>query len=202
MGTKRVGLARVEALIEALDRDLNLVNATLTNPTITTSAAATFTGATVGVDLKPSLCGLTATTQNTSGTTTGVVETLHIKNFTGAAAEVATLPAAAVGARLAYLMSVDTTGGTNTLIFDCAGTDVFTTGQIIESRDTNVVVYDTSAADETRVTYTPANAATNYISQGSIFYFWCTTAGQWNVQLEPRSNPASTGLTGACVFAA
>ena len=46
MGTKRVGLARVESLLEALKRDLNLVNATLTNCTITTSAAVTFSGGT------------------------------------------------------------------------------------------------------------------------------------------------------------
>ena len=131
-----------------------------------------------------------------------MVETPHIKNFTGAAQEIVTLPAAAVGARLAYVMSVDTTGGTAVLRFDCAGSDVYTTGQIIESRDSNIVVYDTSAAGETLLQYTPADAVTNYISQGSIFYFWCTTAGQWNVQLEPRYNPASTGLTGACVFAA
>ena len=148
------------------------------------------------------MCGLTATTQNTSGTTTGVVETLHIKNFTGAAAEVATLPAAAVGARLAYILTVDTTGGTNTLIFDCAGSDAFATGSVIESRNSNVVVYDTSTAGETRITFTPANNANNYISQGSIFYFWCTTAGVWNVQLVPKSNPAGTGLVGATVFAA
>ena len=202
MGNRRMGLGRMEALLEQVDRDLNLENSTLTNCTITTSAAVTMTGATVGIDLKPSLCGLTATTQNTSGTTTGVVETLHVKNYTGAAAEVATLPAATVGARLAYVMSVDTTGGTLTLIFDCAGSDVLTTGQIIESRNSNVAVYATSTAAQTRVVYTPANAVTNFVSQGSIFYFWCTTAGFWNVQLEARSNPASTGLTGACTFAA
>ena len=44
MGTKRVGLARVEALIEALDRDINLADSTLTNCTITTDQYATFTG--------------------------------------------------------------------------------------------------------------------------------------------------------------
>ena len=44
MGNRRMGLGRLEALLEAVDRDLNLVNSTLTNCTITTSAAATFTG--------------------------------------------------------------------------------------------------------------------------------------------------------------
>ena len=44
MGNRRMGLGRLEALMEAVDRDLNLVNSTLTNCTITTSAAATFSG--------------------------------------------------------------------------------------------------------------------------------------------------------------
>jgi hypothetical protein len=47
MGTKRLGLARVEALMEALNRDLNMVDTTLTNPTITTSEACTFSGTNV-----------------------------------------------------------------------------------------------------------------------------------------------------------
>ena len=44
MGNRRMGLGRMEALLEAVDRDLNLVNSTLTNCAITTSAACTFTG--------------------------------------------------------------------------------------------------------------------------------------------------------------
>ena len=44
MGNRRMGLGRLEALLEAVDRDLNLVNTTLTNCTITTSAVATFSG--------------------------------------------------------------------------------------------------------------------------------------------------------------
>ena len=44
MGNRRMGLNRLEALLEQVDRDLNLVNSTLTNCTITTSAYATFTG--------------------------------------------------------------------------------------------------------------------------------------------------------------
>ena len=185
----------------ASTRDTNYMTGSMQiTGSLDVGGASTLRGATVGVDLMPSLVGLTATTQNTSGTTTGVVETLHIKNFTGAAAEAVTLPAATVGVRLAYILSVDTTGGTNALSFDCAGSDAFATGQIIESRTTNVVTYDTSTSGETLLTYTPANAVTNYISQGSIFYFWCTDAAFWNVQLNAKSNPASTGLTGACAF--
>ena len=185
-----------------LDSYLNLTDGGTVAGTTTFSGTTLFTGAAVGGDIMPSLSGLTATQQNTSGTTTGVVETLHIKNYTGAAAETATLPAATVGARLAYILTVDTTGGTNALTFDCAGSDAFATGQIIESRTTNVVTYDTSTAGETTLVFTPANAVTNFVSQGSIFYFWCNVAGLWNVQLTAKANPASTGLTGACAFGA
>ena len=45
MGNRRMGLARMDALLEKLDRDIDLTNSTLTDCTITTSAAATFTGA-------------------------------------------------------------------------------------------------------------------------------------------------------------
>lgn len=44
MGNRRMGLARMEALLEAVDRDLNLANSTLTDCIITTSAACSFTG--------------------------------------------------------------------------------------------------------------------------------------------------------------
>jgi len=38
MGNRRMGLGRLEALMEAVDRDLNLANTTLTSPTITSAA--------------------------------------------------------------------------------------------------------------------------------------------------------------------
>jgi len=199
MGNRRMGLGRLEALLEAVDRDLNLVNSTLTNCTITTSAAATFTGATVGVDLRPSTCGLTATTTNTSGALTAVVETLHINNFTGAAAQVVTLPAATVGARVAWFLSLDLSGGTNTLIFDSAGTDFFEAGSIIQS---GVSTFDTQTPTEAKITYTPSDDDHNYAGQGSIWYFWCTTAGKWNVHLDAKANPAGTGVGGAAAFGA
>jgi hypothetical protein len=42
MGNRRMGLGRMEALLEQVDRDLNLENTTLTNCTITTNVAGTF----------------------------------------------------------------------------------------------------------------------------------------------------------------
>ena len=103
---------------------------------------------------------------------------------------------------MVHAQSVDTTGGTAKLIFDCAGTDVLATGSIIESRATNALTIDTSTAGETRLEYTPANAVTNLFSQGSYIYFSCAQDGTWTVAYKMQPNPFSTGLTGAFAFAA
>ena len=57
------------------------------------------------------------------------------------------LPAATAGTIVVYAQAKDTTGGTATLSFDCAGSDVYATGSVIESRGSvREVTFDTSAA--------------------------------------------------------
>jgi hypothetical protein len=149
---------------------------------------------------KPPLFGLTATTRNTAATLTYVKNVISINNFTGAAAQTVTLPAAEQGVIVVHSQSVDTTGGTLKLIFDCAGTDTFATGSVFESRATNAVTFDTSAAGETSLEYTPANAATNLFSIGSYIYFTCVQNGTWQLSADLKSLGA--GTTGAFAFAA
>jgi hypothetical protein len=149
---------------------------------------------------KPPLFGLTATTRNTAATLTYVKNVISINNFTGAAAQTVTLPAAEEGVIVVHAQSVDTTGGTLKLIFDCAGTDTFATGSVFESRATNAVTFDTSAAGETSLEYTPANAATNLFSIGSYIYFTCVQNGTW--QISADLNSIGAGTTGAFAFAA
>ncbi len=48
MGSRRIGLARFEALLEAVDRDLNLVNTTLTSPTIKSAAGLSLATEAIG----------------------------------------------------------------------------------------------------------------------------------------------------------
>ena len=148
----------------------------------------------------PGLTGLTATTVATSTTLTYTKNVITVNNYTGAAAQAVTLPKAEAGVIVIHAQSVDTTGGTATLSFDCAGTDAFATGSIIESRTSSAVSFDTSTAGETSLEYTPANAATNLFSIGSYIYFTCVQNGTW--QLSADLNPATTGLTGAFAFAA
>ena len=150
----------------------------------------------------PGLTGLTASTVATATTLTYAANTITVNNYTGAAAQTVTLPAARAGVVVVHAQSVDTTGGTAKLIFDCAGSDVLATGSVIESRATSVLTIDTSTAGETRLEYTPANAVTNLFSQGSYLYFSCAQDGTWTIAYKMQPNPASTGLTGAFAFAA
>mgnify|MGYP003634379471 FL=1 len=147
----------------------------------------------------PTLGGLTVTAKATSGTVTYVAG-ININPFTGGAQQVTTLPAATAGVVVVHAQSVDTTGGTAFLSFDCAGSDAYETGSIIESRTSSAVTFDASTAGETLLKYTPANAATNLFSIGSYIYFTCTTAGLWNVSYNFQGLGAAT--TGTFVFAA
>jgi hypothetical protein len=147
----------------------------------------------------PTLGGLTVTAKATSGTVTYVAG-ININPFTGGAQQVTTLPAATVGVVCIHAQSVDTTGGTAFLSFDCAGSDAYETGSIIESRTSSAVTFDASTAGETLLKFTPANAATNFMSIGSYIYFTCTTAGLWNVSYNLQGLGAAT--TGTFVFAA
>jgi hypothetical protein len=149
---------------------------------------------------KPPLFGLTATTRNTATTLTYVKNVISINNYTGLAAQTVTLPAAESGVIVVHAQSVDTTGGTAKLIFDCGGTDVFATGSVFESRTTSAVTFDTSTAGETQLQYTPANAGTNLFSIGSYIYFTCVQDGTWQISADLKSLGA--GTTGAFVFAA
>jgi len=147
----------------------------------------------------PTLKGLTVTAKAT-GATISYVAGININPFTGAAQQITTLPAATVGVVCVHAQSVDTTGGTAFLSFDCAGSDAYETGSVMESRTSSAVTFDASTAGETLLKFTPANAATNLMSIGSYIYFTCTTAGLWNVSYNLQGLGAAT--TGTFVFAA
>jgi hypothetical protein len=149
---------------------------------------------------KPPLFGLTASKIDTATTLTYVKNVITVNNYTGAAAQTVTLPAAEQGVIVVHAQSVDTTGGTAKLIFDCAGTDVLATGSVFESRTTAAVSFDVSTAGETQLQYTPANATTNLFSIGSYIYFTCVQNGTWQVSAD--LNSLGAGTTGAFAFAA
>ena len=148
----------------------------------------------------PDLTGLSISDVATASSLTLAADTISVVNYTGAAAAACTLPAATAGTIVVYCQSKDTTGGTATLVFDAAGSDVWATGSVIESRASNEVTFDTSAAGETKLVFTPANAATNCFTTGSKIAFMCFEDGVWHIASEMTG--AAAAVTGAFAFAA
>ena len=160
------------------------------------STLGTYTARTLG--LKTDLTSLTATAVSTSSTLTYTVNVVTINNYTGGAAQAVTLPAATVGSVVAHLQSDDTAGGTATLTFTCAGSDVYRTGSKVETTSGAIIGMDTSAASETILTFTPANAATNRLTFGCYLYFTCYEKGTWDFAHDLGKFP--TGSTGTFVW--
>ena len=148
----------------------------------------------------PDLTGLSVSDVATATSITLAADTISVINYTGAAAATCTLPAATAGTVVVYAQAVDTTGGTATLVFDAAGSDVWATGSVIESRGSSEVTFDTSAAGETKLTFTPANAATNLLTLGGQIAFICYEDGTWHIA--SKLGGADDATTGAFVFAA
>ena len=149
--------------------------------------------------LRPSLSRLDVTTKNKAATLDYVAGT-NVNNYTGAAAQAVTLPAAVAGVTVIHAQSVDTAGGVLTLSFACAGTDAFETGSVIPSRTAGAVSFTVSTAGQATLVFTPAAAATNLFSLGSYIYFSCTADGIWRINYSFQH--ISTGITGAFAFAA
>ena len=162
-------------------------------------AASTGTITSRFLGMKPDLTSLTATVVATAATLTYTANVITVNNFTGAAAQAVTLPAATVGTVVVHYQSDETAGGVNTLKFTCATGDVYRTGSKVESRTAGAAsTIDTSAASETILTYTPANAATNSITHGTYLYFTCFEKGIWNFAYDLATGP--TFDTGAAAW--
>ena len=89
-----------------------------------------------------------------------------------------------------------------TLTFDAAGSvvNVWATGSVIESRASAEVDFDISTAGETQLVFTPANAATNLFTTGSMIAFICYEKGTWHIA--SKMGGAADATTGAFAFAA
>jgi len=122
MGNRRMGLGRLEALLEAVDRDLNLINTTLTDCTITTSAECTFSGFLATANNK----GFAAGTAAISGLTPVVMTTgtAALANHSvtagkyiqvAADAQTITLPAVVIGSSLIIVCTAADAGALLTI---------------------------------------------------------------------------------------
>jgi len=157
-------------------------------------AASTGVITTRTLGLKPDFTSLTATVVATATTKTYTKNVITINNYTGATTQAVTMPAATQGDIVVHAQSKDTTGGVTVLCFTCAGSDVFATGSKVESTAAALMTMDTSAASETVLTFTPANATTNRLTIGCYLYFTCYTKGYWSFAYDLARDPlAVTG---------
>jgi hypothetical protein len=116
--------------------------------------------------------------------------TVSAVNSTGAGAAQYDLPEAIAGNKVAYVQSVDTTGGGATITFDAVGTDSWVTDSLIESR-----------ATQGQLVYTCGGAVTtNMFTLGSVLYFSCWEDGFWHVGLDSAKDPLA--VKGAFTWAA
>ena len=178
MGTKRIGLARLEALMEQLDRDINFANATLTDCIITTSAAVTTTGTVsmtgTGINIA-SPDGGGVERLGDSAPTIAATTTLVDFNADLTTNRVVTMPAATVGRRIRCIWSVEQATGNR--VFTRAGTDTFY-GNIFTSKEGNAAGDgDVVAIAGTTVTITVVDD----VNIGSYLDFHCAVAGAWLV---------------------
>tara|TARA_Y100000034_G_C6853993_1_gene387796 strand:- start:143 stop:772 length:630 start_codon:yes stop_codon:yes gene_type:complete len=123
--------------------------------------------------------------------------------FTGESALTTPLPSATVGAKVVLLLRDGPNfGGTidSTLIIQCSGSDVFETGCTVPTTSANKWKYDVSLAEESTLTYTPTDAATNFMGMGSTMEFICANVsqgvGKWFVHVDAQ--PDKTVVEGQC----
>ncbi len=138
----------------------------------------------------PDLTGLSVSDVATATSITLAADTISVINYTGAAAATCTLPAATQGTVVVYCQAVDTTGGTNTLTFDAAGSDVWATGSVIESR---------ASSEYTEITPLTLGSKIIVLSVNGQIAFICYEKGTWHIASSLARETTQT--TGAFVFA-
>jgi hypothetical protein len=111
------------------------------------------------------------------------------------------LPAASVNARLSIFFKKHTGENTSTFIVTCAGSDVYSTGNIVSTTSSNAKDVNISAADDTILTYTPTRNTTNIVGPGSLIKLSCSVAGEWHVEVMlVGMNITKTAANGTLVF--
>ena len=177
MGTKRVGLARMQALIENLKRELSMGDTTLTNVQVQ-----------LGQD---NLIVASGATQAVTAAETGSVIELH-----RAAGSTVTLPAnATIGLR--YTVMVRTVLGSNAYVVNVGSGNTFSTSSFIVQEDVTVSTHHAllRPTDGADVTLTMTYHGTNKTAQlGTVFEIECVAAGKWRITGTHHIDATGTGV--------
>ena len=177
MGSKRVGLARIQALIEGLRRDLLM-------------AETTISGANVQLGTN-TLVEASGATKLLTAVESGA--TVHLHRATGSTV---TLPAdATVGMRYTFVVKTELSSGA--YVIDTGTNNTFSTSSFIIQQDVttsayHAVVFPTDALD---VTLTMTHNATNLTAKlGTHFEVECVDAGKWRITGNHHVDAAGTAI--------
>ena len=163
---------------------------TLANHLPSLDAGILRTKALKGFATRPPLSGLGAATVTIDAAGTAVTleaGRVHTSDWTGAAASTTvTLPNAIEGSTLAVYQNATPTGGANTLIFDCAGTDAFVANSCVNHGIAGATALsgntlDFSERGETILQVAGDGGGTCIFGLGSVLFFNCTQNGLWQV---------------------
>jgi hypothetical protein len=155
MGNRRMGLGRMEALLEQVDRDLNLENTTLTDCTITTDQKATFSG---GLQVTHAVATPAAVVTLTAAANGGRITTIA---STASGNDNYTLPTAAVVGESYRLIWSGVAADADNIIIRSVAADGLTFAGGLLDFDTDdatvagyVIVYPGAANDKLQLTNT------------------------------------------------
>ena len=169
----------------------------------------------------------TAIAATATAITAPEADTVYSSSWISAAPLTITLPTAVPGRLVQYEQATTTAiaGTTNALTFSVNGNDTFDTTKIVALSDglirgmsanlftaspgaaggvfeSWVNSVDTAAAGDNNFLYTPATTNNNWGGPGSMFSFYCATAGSWIVGVPVTVNEVatSTGANGVLSF--
>ena len=185
--------------VENLVGQVQILDVANLNATTLLSQTETVNAQALLPNVKPSLEGLTV--NPVLGTAApNFLPGINRTGYNGSSASDGILPAATVGTVVVYLQTVDTGSGSADIEFDCAGSDVFATGSVFETRTSSAQAFVTSTEGQTKLIYGSTAATTNLLTAGNMIYFWCTKAGEWHVAADLSTDVLA--VTGTFAFAA
>jgi hypothetical protein len=211
MGNRRIGYARLEAVLENLKRDLDLSGTTLSKMESSyldylSGYQGNLTGTGIDISDAEAVAGLATATAGEILACTLVKNAVNTFAGTNSAAgSMCYLPPAKLGDHLVLDVTGEIDDTTNALPIKCVGAvgasaNLFAkqvigvnTGGIAGSAIETAGTAGTPTS--VNLIYTPAAAATNFLGPGSMIHFYCPKDGQWLVNV--RACPKGTGATGA-----
>ena len=206
MGTKRVGLARIEALMEGLKRDIDLSGTTLSNfqssyLDFATGNCSNLSGTPVTPD--DTAVDLAAATPNAANilAVTLIPDAINTTAWDSGAAGSVYLPVCTKGTHTVLRILGDPDEANALTIFARGAvgeSDALFALQYIEAGGSpgGVLTSGTAAVPTAiKLVYTPGATATNFLQAGSTIHFYAVEDNRWLVKVCAEAE--GTGVTGA-----